>query len=115
MTEDSQHHHEAKFLGPEGLRMLWEEHHGSLDEAQQELFLARPEVPWITCIPAAHVRPAVAREKKLQRILRIATQSFEKEKGETRARLKNDFDRLRAEAEVFTVKKPTNPSRLRLN
>lgn len=115
MIQDSQYDDQAKFLGPEGLRMLWEKHHGSLNRAQQELFLLRPEVPWITCVPAAHVRPAVAREKRLQRILSIATQSFEKERGETRARLKNDLDRLKAEAEVFTVKKPENPSRLRLN
>ena len=115
MTQDSQSDDQTKFLGPEGLRMLWENHHGSLNKAQQKLFLSRPEVPWIICIPAAHVRPAVAREKKLQRILSVATQSFEKERAETRARLKHDFDRLRAEAEAFTVKKPRNPSRLRLN
>lgn len=106
---------QARFLGPEDLLLLWESHHGSLSEAQRKSFLSRPEIPWITCIPAVHVRPAVGRDRQLQRILAISSQAFEKERAKSRAQLKDDLDRSRAEAEVFTVKKPKNPSRMRLN
>lgn len=115
MISQSDHERQARFLGPENLRLLWESHHGSLNESQRKSFLSRPEVPWITSIPAVHVRPAVAKEEKLQRIFALATQGFEREKAKSRAQLEEELARSRAEAKVVTVKKPKNPSRMRLH
>ena len=115
MARDSNGQGSAKFLGPEELCKLWENHHGSLSEAHKELFLLRPEIPWLTCIPEAHVGPAFAKATKLQRILLFATQSFEKDKAKVRADTEAKLDSSRTEAEHFTVKKPKNPSRMRLS
>jgi len=115
MTSRFEREPSTVFLGPVELRVLWENHHGVLDDSDRQSFEERPEIPWITCIPAAHGRPAVAAAKELQKILYLSKTSFEKEQRQVELQREVAQAKQRDESRVILVKKPKNPSRMRLN
>lgn len=100
------------YLNQQELRELWESKYGVLDATQRRRFEERPEIPFLIWIPECHVRPAVAKAQKLQRILQLARESFE---AEVRSENHRHEISLRRQTETFKVKKPKNPSRQRLN
>jgi len=100
------------YLNRQELRELWESNYGALDDTQRRRFEERPEIPFLIWIPMPHVKSAVMKAWKLQKILQLARESYEAEVSSENQKREVS---LRAQVDSFVVKKPRNPSRQRIN